>query len=177
MEDGRLDARLTDPIAHPESEASPMKRLSLRRFIKATILAFAISTTIVPSALAMPLLSTGGSGATQAPSLGPRDGWNVPLTQSRAVRTTQPRILDANTTEGLYTGAPQSPALTSDRSLGRISPDVPPVPASVPVLNQPNGFDWTDASIGAAGGFVLTALLAAMALVVVRQRHLPLAHR
>jgi hypothetical protein len=177
MEDVWLDARLTDPIAHQESEAAPMKRLSLRRFIKATILAFAISTTIVPSALAMPLVSAGGSGATQAPSLGPRDGWNVPVTQSRAVRGAQPRIFDANATEGWYTGAPQSLASTSDGSLGRISPDVPPVSASVPVLNQPNGFDWTDATIGAAGGFALTALLAAMALVAVRQRRLPLAHR
>ena len=154
-----------------------MKRLSLRRFIKATILAFAISTTIVPSALAMPLISAGGSGATETSSLGPRDGWNMPVTQARSVRAAKPRILDANTTEGLYTGAPQSLASASDGSLGRISPDVPPVSASVAVLNQPNAFDWTDATIGAAGGFALTALLAAAALVAVRQRHLPLAHR
>lgn len=161
-----------------------MKRRSLRRFIKATTLAFAISTVLVPSALAMPLVSAGGSGAAEISPQGPRDGWNVPVTQSTKTdpadlfgTVTRARIFDAGATEGFYTGIPESLSKTSDTSPGRINPDVAPVSVSVPVLNAPNGFDWTDATIGAAGGFALTALLAAMALVAVRQRHLPLAHR
>jgi hypothetical protein len=160
-----------------------MKRLSLRRFLKATILALATSMIIIPSALSMPLVVAGGSGAAQARSPGPRDGWNTPVSAAPSSgpvdnvfgRAIEPRILDAAATEGFYTGAPE-PLATSDSSPGRIIPDVSPVSVSAPVLDQPRGFDWSDAGLGAAGGFALTALLAAMALLAVRHRRLPLAH-
>jgi hypothetical protein len=141
-----------------------MTRPLLRRFFKATTLAFAISMIIAPSALSMPLVSAGGSGATETRSLGPRDNWNVPV-------STTPLV------DNVYGRAPEPTALTTANSPGRANPDVILTPTSTPTLHQPTGFDWGDARLVAAGGFALTALLIGAALVAVRQRQLPLAHR
>ena len=141
-----------------------MTRPSLRRFFKATTLAFAISMIIAPSALSMPLLSAGGSGATETRSLGPRDGWNVPV-------TTKPLV------DNIFGRALEPTSLTTDTSPGRANPDVILSPTSTSTLRQPTGFDWGDAGLIAAGGFALTALLIGAALVAARQRQLPLAHR
>jgi hypothetical protein len=114
----------------------PMKRRSFRRFLKPAMLAFAVSSIFVPSAIAMPAQSVGGSGAY------------------------------ARATEPISTSSP-----------GRIAPDVPPVSTSVQVVSQPNGFDWGDFGLGAAGAVLLTALVATMTLVAVRHGSSPLAHR
>jgi hypothetical protein len=62
-------------------------------------------------------------------------------------------------------------------SPGRISPDLPPVSAAVPVAGESSGFDWSNAVLGAAGVLFLTTVLATIALFAVRRRSVPLAHR
>ena len=52
-----------------------MMRRFLRKLFKTTVLAFALSTTIIPAAAATQVSAEGGAGATPTPSLDAHDGW------------------------------------------------------------------------------------------------------
>ena len=159
-----------------------MKRRFLRHILKPATLAFAVSLILVPSAIAMPLQSVGGSGTAGTQKLGPRDGWYTRATEAQPnigprdgwyTRAIEPQV-NLGPRDGWYNRAVE-PVTTG--SPGRVTPDFPPASTVTPVASQPDGFDWTNALIGTAGALLLVSLLAAMALVAVRHRSAPLAHR
>jgi hypothetical protein len=65
---------------------------------------------------------------------------------------------------------------TSSFSVGRTSPDVPPVSTAAPVLSSPSGFDWGDASLGLALGAALAAFALFGARRSRRTQHVPVLH-
>ncbi len=175
-----------------------MTRLFRRRFLKTSLFAFATSMILIPAASAMPVLSDPADSATQAKPAyvgGPFDGYvtrtangTIPSAIAKPALVSGPfdgyvtRTADGTipspaatpTVDSWYT--PAVLGTTSSFSVGRTTPDIPPVSTSAPVLSSPDGFSWRDAGLGLALGAALAAFLAFSAQRARRTRHVPILH-
>jgi hypothetical protein len=117
----------------------------------------AIAVTATVAAMAVPLAQ---GKSTPAAKYGPLDGWAYNLIHNTAPPSTF--ITDHSPGQnGPLDGWANGLIHRSAASASATSPN-------------PNGFDWGDAGVGAAGTFGL-ALLAAGVLLATRKRH-PIAH-
>jgi hypothetical protein len=177
-----------------------MKRLSRRRFLKTSLLAFATSMILIPAASAVPVLSDSTKVApTQQPVTvtGPLDGYitrtahgTIPSPAAKPAVVSGP--MDGYITRTADGTIPSLAALskqplidgwqpgvlgsTNSFSVGRSTPDVPPVSTSAPVLSSPSGFEWGDAGLGLALGLGIAAFMAFGAIRARRARHVPVLH-
>jgi hypothetical protein len=178
-----------------------MKRLSRRRFLKTSLLAFATSMILIPAASAMPVLSDSTKMApTQQPVTvtGPLDGYITRTAHGTIPSPAATPALVSGPMDGYITrtadGTIPSPTAiasqplvdswytpavlgsTQSFSVGRSTPDVPPVSTSAPVLSSPSGFEWGDAGLGLALGLGIAAFMAFGAVRARRARHVPVLH-
>jgi hypothetical protein len=124
-----------------------MTRSFHRRFLRTSLLALTISLIVIPAASAMPVLSD----------------------STRTAPTAQQPLADS-----WYT--PAVLGSTQSFSIGRSTPDLPPVSTSAPVISSPSGFDWNNAGLGIAFGAALIALMAFGAHRARRARQVPILH-
>jgi hypothetical protein len=120
-----------------------------RSLSRITSLALAITAVAVPAASANPL----GSGDAVKPS----------KVESQSISKVTPDARDA------ARPAPAIDRVSPDaRDNGRREPA--PVVVSQPPVVATDGFDWTDAGIGAAGGLAILTLAGGMGLVATQRR-------
>jgi hypothetical protein len=142
----------------------------------------------IPSAAATPALVSGPMDGyiartadgtvpspVAAPALvsGPMDGY-ITRTSDKTIPSPVAISDEQPLTDSWYT--PGVLGSTQSFSVGRTTPDVPPVSTSAPVLSSPSGFDWNDAGIGLAFGAALIALMAFGAQRARRARQVPVLH-
>ena len=155
-----------------------MTRSFHKRFLNTSLLAFAISLIVIPAASAMPVLSdsTKTAPTAKSPALvsGPMDGY-IARTADGTVPSPVAVSDQQPLTDSWYT--PGVLGSTQSFSVGRTTPDVPPVGGrAIPVLSSPSGFDWNNAGLGVAFGAALIALMAFGAHRARRARTVPILH-
>ena len=181
-----------------------MTRSFHKRFLNTSLLAFAISLIVIPAASAMPVLSDSTKTApTAKPAAyvsGPMDGYITRTADGTIPSPAATPALVSGPMDGYIArtadGTVPSPVAVSDQqpltdswytpgvlgstqsfSVGRTTPDVPPVGGrAIPVLSSPSGFDWNNAGLGVAFGAALIALMAFGAHRARRARTVPILH-
>jgi hypothetical protein len=150
-----------------------------RRILKSLVLGFAVAAFAAPTALAEP------RGPGNSPHA---DFWNYDARTGEKIADTSPGVSSADLS-GMY-GQGSSPG-SDDRAVyrgtnpqfdpvvARLSPDdralfrgVEPtsVPVNVTVSSDSDGFQWSDAGLGAASTLALVLLMGAATLVIRHQR-------
>ena len=118
-----------------------------------SVAAIAFAAAVLAIAMLVPVAQ---AKATAAEKYGPLDPWAYAVIH----RSMQPTV----TVIRLHRTAPVATGPTVDRIVDRpayASPNAKTVPRSVN-SGQPNGVDWRDAAIGAAGAFALMLLAVAV---------------
>jgi hypothetical protein len=128
-----------------------------RRILKSLVLGFAVAALAAPTALAEP------RGPGNSPHA---DFWNYDARTGQKVADTSPGVAPVGLSE-MY--GQRSSLGPDDRAVFRgVEPTS--VPVSVTVSSDSEGFQWSDAGLGAASTLALVLLMGAATLVIRHQR-------
>jgi hypothetical protein len=139
-----------------------------RRILKALVLGFAVAAFAAPAALAEPR-GPGNDPVIAAPSSDDRAVYRgtSPQLDPSTVASPDDRTLYRGTSSQLN---PQIVGSPDDRAFDRGTETPSVVPVNITVSSPSSGFQWDDASLGAASTLALVLLMGAATLVVRHQR-------